>query len=45
MIHPIIFLDRDDKKKFVPALFSYILELLREKNKFQLKDTLKSYFW
>ena len=35
--HPIMFLDRDNKMKLVPASFSYILELLLEKNKFYLK--------
>ena len=33
MNHPIMFLDRDNKEKLVPASFSYFLELL-EKNKF-----------
>ena len=34
MNHPIMFLERDNKGKLVPASFSYFLELLREKNKF-----------
>ena len=34
MNHPIMFLDRDNKGKLVPASFSYFLELLLEKNKF-----------
>ena len=33
MNHPIMFLDRDNKAKLVPASFSYFLELLWEKNK------------
>ena len=31
MIHPIMFLDRDNKAKLVPASSSYFLELLLEK--------------
>ena len=34
MNHPIMFLERDNKGKLVPASFSYFLELLWEKNKF-----------
>ena len=34
----ILFLDCDNTGKLVPAAFSYVLEFLREKNKFQLKD-------
>ena len=33
MTHPIMFLDRENKGKLVPASFSYFLELLSEKNK------------
>ena len=33
-----MFFDRDNKKKLVPAFFSYVLEFLGEKNKFQLKN-------
>ena len=35
---PIIFLDRDNKAKLVPAFFFHFLELLQEKIKFQLKN-------
>ena len=31
-------LDRDNKEKLVPAPFSYVLELLWEKNEFLLKN-------
>ena len=34
MNHPIMFLDRDNKGKLVPAPFPYFLELLWEKSKF-----------
>ena len=34
----ILFLDCDNTGKLVPASFSYVLEFLREKNKFQLKN-------
>ena len=34
MNHPIMFFDRENKTKLVPAFFSYFLELLSEKNKF-----------
>ena len=37
MNHPIMFLDRDNKTKFVRASLSNFLELLSEKNKFYLK--------
>ena len=33
MNHPIMFLDRDNKTKLMPASFSYFLQLLGEKNK------------
>ena len=33
-----MFFDQDNKGKLVPASFSYILELLREKNTFELKN-------
>ena len=38
MNHSIMFLDRDNKGKLVPASFSYFSELLREKDAFQLKN-------
>ena len=31
MNHPIMFLDRDNRTKLLPASFSYFLELMREK--------------
>ena len=34
MNHPIMFLDRDNKRRFAQASFSYYLELLWQKNKF-----------
>ena len=39
MNHPIMFLDRDNKTKLVPAIFPNILGLLLEKNKFYLKKS------
>ena len=36
MNNPIMFLDRDNKIKLVPASFSYFFELLCEKNKFHV---------
>ena len=40
MNDPIMFLDRDNKTKLVPASFSYFLELLREKIDFRLKSVI-----
>ena len=41
MSHPIMFLDRDNQAKLVPAYFSYFLELLLEKNlNFILKSVI-----
>ena len=40
MNRPIMFLDRDNKTKLVPASFSYFLELLRQKNRFSLKSVI-----
>ena len=34
MNHSIMFFDQDDKEKLETASFSYVLELLWEKNKF-----------
>ena len=38
MNHPIMFLERSNKTKLAPASFSYYSGLLREKNKFELKE-------
>ena len=40
MKHPIMFLDRDNKTKLVPASFSYFLELLDRKINFSLKSIM-----
>ena len=37
MNYPIMLLDQDNKGKLIPPSFSYFLELLREKNTYQLK--------
>ena len=37
MNHLIVFLEQHNKTKLVSASFSYILELLWKKNKFELK--------
>ena len=40
MNDPIMFLERDNKTKLVPASFSYFLELLWEKTDFRLKSVI-----
>ena len=40
MNHPIMFLDRDNETKLVPASFSYFLELMRVKQNFNLKSVI-----
>ena len=37
MNHPIMFFDRDNKTKLVPASFSYFLDLFEKKMIFSLK--------
>ena len=39
MNHPIMFLDRDNKTKFVPAPFSYFLDSYERKTNFNKKKT------
>ena len=40
MNHPILFVDRDNKTKLVPASFSCFLELSSEKIKISLKTVI-----